>query len=393
MKRLKQSFNIEFNYEVVFIRDLFSIENRSLLKFLETQEGKSPYKLLVIVDKGIVDVNSTYINTILNYTNRYSSKIQLVCEPIIIQGGEDVKNSIDSVFELLQKINEYKIDRHSYILGIGGGSVLDMVGFVASIAHRGIRHIRVPSTVLAQNDSGVGVKNGINYFGKKNFIGSFAPPICVFNDASLLTTLHDRDWRSGISEALKVALIKDEQFFLWIEENVEELKNRNLAVMEELIYRCAEMHLQHIATSGDPFEKGSSRPLDFGHWSAHKMEQLTNYQLRHGEAVAIGIALDVQYSALRGMLNNDEKDRVINLMENLGFDLFHLKLTNDKGDKINIELLKGLEEFREHLGGELTIMLLKSIGDGVEVHEMDRTLIEEAVMELKERGHQNAHTT
>jgi len=161
---------------------------------------------------------------------------------------------------------------------------------------------------------------------------------------------------------------------------VEALARRNEEVMAYLIHRCAEMHVEHIR-SGDPFEFGSSRPLDFGHWAAHKLEYLTDFQIRHGEAVAIGIALDSVYSAKVGKLSDDELQRILTVIQKLGFDLYHPKLAEN--DKINLR--NGLQEFREHLGGRLTIMLLDKIGKGVEVHEMDADLIAEAVDYLE--GH------
>ncbi len=155
--------------------------------------------------------------------------------------------------------------------------------------------------------------------------------------------------------------------------------------MKQLIRRCAELHLDHIATSGDPFETGSARPLDFGHWSAHKLEQLSHFQISHGEAVAIGIALDVVYSRRTGLLHPASAARILNLLEKLGFKLFADELLN--ADNANLPaLLSGLEEFREHLGGELSITLLAEIGRGVEVHEMDPQSIAAAVAELRARA-------
>jgi 3-dehydroquinate synthase len=299
---------------------------------------------------------------------------------LIVPGGEKAKNNTAVVQQILDAVNEYGIDRHSYLIAIGGGAVLDAAGFAAAIAHRGIRHIRFPTTVLSQNDSGVGVKNGINAYGKKNFLGTFAPPFAVVNDFQFLTTLDDRDWRSGIAEAIKVALIKDAHFFQQIRENAEKLNAREMPPMQQLIHRCAEMHLDHIG-SGDPFEMGSSRPLDFGHWTAHKLEQLTNYELRHGEAVAIGMALDVTYAHLAGMLTEDELNQIILLIRQLGFPLYVPELAATSGKSYKI--LEGLNEFREHLGGQLTIMLLKAIGKGVEVHEMDEKLILAAIRQLE----------
>src|SRR5258708_4304342 len=262
---------------------------------------------------------------------------------------------------------------------MGGGAVLDLAGYAAAVSHRGIRHIRIPTTVLAQNDSGVGVKNVTTYLKKKHCLGLCAPPVAVFNDGNWLTTLADRDWRSGIAEAVKVALIRDAAFFDWIEEHTGQLVRRDLPVMNQLIRRCAELHLQHIA-GGDPFELGSSRPLDFGHWSAHKLEQLTGFEILHGEAVAMGIALDTVYSVLSGRLAPDKAERIAQLLKGLGFALTHPLMQVSAPDS---PVLKGLQEFREHLGGQLTIMLLTDVGKGEEVHEIDVELLKKAGEQLK----------
>ena len=175
-------------------------------------------------------------------------------------------------------MNDQRIDRHSSVIAIGGGAMLDVVGFAAAITHRGVRLIRMPTTVLAQNDAGIGVKNGVNYLGKKNFLGSFAPPFAVINDFTLLYTLRPQQWRDGTAEAVKVALIRDRAFFEWIEANAARLVERDSTAFRFLIRRCAELHLEHITAGGDPFERGSARPLDFGHWSAHKMESLSQFR-------------------------------------------------------------------------------------------------------------------
>ena len=158
-----------------------------------------------------------------------------------------------------------------------------------------------------------------------------------------MNSLEDRDWRSGIAEAVKVALIKDLSFFKWLEIHAKAMNDRDEKVMTEQIYRCADLHMQHIS-SGDPFELGSARPLDFGHWAAHKLEYLSNFQIRHGEAVAIGIALDTVYSQKVGLLTENDRNRVLKLLSDLGFDLFHPALAEN--DKINLH--KGLREFQEH---------------------------------------------
>src|SRR5207248_1889806 len=314
---------------------------------------------------------------------------QLVCPPIVIEGGERTKNSYIHVSEIHSDIDRYHIDRHSYVIGVGGGALLDMVGLAAATAHRGVRHVRIPTTTLSQADSGVGVKNGINAFGKKNFIGAFAPPFAVINDFQMLASLSDRDKRAGYVEAVKVALIRDAEFFASLERDAARLTAFEPAAMQQVIYRCAELHLNHIATSGDPFEFGSARPLDFGHWAAHKLEQLSEYRLRHGEAVAIGIALDVIYSRRKGFLAEAAADRILRLIELLGFDLYASELQHADANN-GLIVLSGLEEFREHLGGELTITLLRGIGEGFEVHEIDHDAMIASIQELEQRESRRA---
>lgn len=377
MRTIQQSFAVSFNYSVYFTENVFQTENKLLADLLK--QSYRP-KLFFVIDNGVAEHHPDLLKNISDYCKHYQDSFTF-CDTLIVPGGEKAKNDTKVLQQILDGVNKYGIDRHSYLIAIGGGAVLDAAGFAASIGHRGIRHIRIPTTVLSQNDSGVGVKNGINAYGKKNFLGAFTPPYAVVNDFQFLTTLDDRDWRSGIAEALKVALIKDAHFFQQIQANAEKLNNREMPAMQQLIHRCAEMHLDHIA-GGDPFEMGSSRPLDFGHWTAHKLEHLTHYDIRHGEAVAIGMALDVTYAHLAGLLSEDELNQIIQLIQQLGFQLYVPELMATSGKTYKI--LEGLNEFREHLGGQLTIMLLKAIGKGIEVHEMDESLILTAIRKLEE---------
>jgi 3-dehydroquinate synthase len=380
MKHLSQSFSVKFEYQVYFTAGIFNITNTLFNDFLlSAGTPASMRKILFVADKGVIDAHPNLIDEIKNYFSLYPT-VQLIPDVLIVTGGEDVKNDVVHFNQVVEAVNTYGIDRHSYIAAIGGGSVLDMVGYAAAVSHRGIKHIRIPTTVLSQNDSGIGVKNGINFFSKKNFLGTFMPPVAVFNDEKFLETLSIRDWRSGMSEAVKVALLKDAGFFDWIEHNAGALVQRDMATMNYLIWKCAQLHMEHIA-GNDPFESGSSRPLDFGHWSAHKLEYLSNFEVRHGEAVAMGIALDTVYSELSGRLSAADSKRIVQTLLNLGFDISHPLLQVDKEDS---PILAGLEEFREHLGGQLTIMLLNSIGEGEEVHEIDAGLLKQAAKKLGE---------
>lgn len=381
MEYLQQEFSVRFAYKVFFTTHLFDVGNTLFRDFL--LEGRSAglrQKALFVLDSGVAKLHPELTGQIKKYFSGIA-EIQLIDEILVVPGGEAAKNEGAFFQQLVTAVNTFGIDRHSYLIAIGGGAVLDLAGYAAAVSHRGIRHIRIPTTVLSQNDSGVGVKNGINFFGKKNFLGTFAPPVAVFNDYHFLTTLEEVDWRSGISEAIKVALIRDPAFFIWLEEHAEQLANRDMPAMQYLIKRCAQLHLEHIA-SRDPFESGASRPLDFGHWSAHKLEQLTDFSLRHGEAVAIGIALDSTYSYLSKMLALEDLERILIVFHKLGLPVTHpfMEIMDEKSP-----LLQGLNEFREHLGGQLTIMLLRGIGKGEEVHEMDLTTITEAGRWLLQR--------
>jgi 3-dehydroquinate synthase len=378
---IDQEVVVTFRYPVRFTRGLFDTRNTTLRDVVRA-EGCA--RLLFVIDEGVADAHPTMIEDVQRYCAAYAETLELAAPPLVVPGGEAIKNHVGPVDEIRSAIDLHGVDRHSYIVAIGGGAVLDMVGYAAATAHRGVRLIRVPTTVLAQDDSAVGVKNGINAFGKKNFVGSFAPPHAVLNDFDLLLTLHDRDWRAGISEAMKVALLKDAPFFAWIEHHAADLNDRSLPAMAHLVHRSAELHLNHIATSGDPFELGSSRPLDFGHWAAHKLEQLTNHRLRHGEAVSIGIALDSTYSYLSGSLPHADWLRIIALFETVGLPIWDPDMATP-GSGGHPAVLAGLEEFREHLGGRLTIMLLESIGSGFEVHELDEAVLLEASDLLRRR--------
>ncbi|HVU08128.1 MAG TPA: 3-dehydroquinate synthase [Verrucomicrobiae bacterium] len=381
MAVLQRSIQVGWQLRVFFTEDVFAPANLTLSNALSDNTVR---KVLVVLDESLANAQPHLAQQIENYFAAHDDKLQLVCPPISIEGGERVKNSYAPVAEIHSHIDRHHIDRHSYLIAIGGGAMLDAAGLAAATAHRGVRHIRVPTTTLAQADSGVGVKNGINAFGKKNFIGTFAPPFAVINDFNLLATLDPCDKRAGYVEAVKVACIRDQNFFDEIERDADKLISFEPAAMKNLIRRCAELHLNHIATSGDPFETGSARPLDFGHWAAHKLEQLSDFQIRHGEAVAIGIALDVIYSQKIDLIDTNSAERIFKLLERLGFNLFANELLNVACDG-NLQILGGLNEFREHLGGELTITLLREIGTGIEVHEMNLPKVVEAIHELRER--------
>ena len=367
-----------------FTRDSFSATNETLADILQPKRKGETTKAIVYLDEGLLDGMPNIPEQITSYFRAREDRLDLVCPPKFAPGGEPAKNNFHYIERIWKDLNDHAMCRHSYVIVIGGGASLDMVGFAASTAHRGLRLIRYPTTSLSQGDGGVGVKNGVNFFGKKNWVGTFNVPDAVVNDFSFLRSLPSNQKRAGFIEAVKVALIRDRSFFEQIEERADELASFETDAMEQVIRKSAALHLDHIATSGDPFEKGSARPLDFGHWVAHKLEQLSDFRIGHGDAVAIGLAVDLLYSARIGLVKENTSYRAIDLIERLGFTTYDPTLHEVDGEQISL-ILKGLDEFREHLGGELTISLIQGIGEGVEVHAMDKMHIKSTLDELRER--------
>ena len=381
MAAIQRFIQVGWQLRVFFSENVFAPDNPVLRDALA---DAGPRKALVVLDDALAQAKPDLQAQIETYFTAHAATVRLVRPPMFACGGERAKNSHSLVNEIYSQLQRHHVDRHSYLVAVGGGALLDVAGFAAATAHRGIRLVRIPNTTLSQADSGVGVKNGLNAFGQKNFIGTFSPPFVVINDFQLLSTLSPRDKRAGYVEAVKVACIRDAAFFAELERDAERLAGFEPAAMRQLIRRCAELHLDHLATAGDPFEKDSARPLDFGYWVAHKLEQLSHFAMSHGEAVAIGVAVDVIYSRNTGLLEPAAAARILDLLEKLGFKLFASELLNANNADLPA-LLSGIEEFREHLGGELSVTLLAAIGRSTEAHSLDPAVIAAAVVELRAR--------
>jgi 3-dehydroquinate synthase len=383
--RLEQELQVKFRYVICFTRDVFAPGNDVLLGELR---GSRP-KVVVCLDSGLELAQPLLRDRIEQWLYTHRERIR-PCPSVTIEGGEACKRNPKYFLQIARMLRDSHLDRHSYVVIIGGGAVLDAVGFAASITHRGLRHIRMPTTVLGQCDSGIGVKNGVNFLGAKNLLGTFTPPWAVINDLDFLRTLSLRDWIAGISEAYKVAIIKDRSFLSFLISYSSALQGRDERAMEETITRCAKLHADHIAKGGDPFEAGSSRPLDFGHWSAHCLETRSGYELRHGEAVAIGIVLDLLIARNRGLISPQDHITVVNGLQAAGLPVWHPALGRRSKDG-TVSIHHALEEFREHLGGELTLIMPKELGQSCQIHDLSHGEIDRAVQEMQESFGQSSY--
>lgn len=371
------NFEVAFRHRLRFTNDVLGIDSDGFADLLQSSESRVP-RVQFWLDEHVATANPDLRQRLHAFSRKYTGRFQVIGNPQVVPGGEAVKNDIHILERMLKVLNEADMDRRSYVVVIGGGAVLDAVGFATAIAHRGLRLIRIPTTTLAQADSGIGVKNGVNLFQKKNWLGSFAVPWAVINDRKMLDTLSERDFRCGFAEAVKVSLLKDAEFFHRLLRDGESIAARGPECWSA-ISDSAQWHLRHITEGGDAFEMLEARPLDYGHWSAHRLEAMSNFELRHGEAVAIGVAVDTVYSSLVHGLPKADADRVLLALQRLGLLIDHPALQRTD------ELFNGLEEFRQHLGGRLTLTMLKAIGQPIDVHEIDRARMAEAIQIVVDR--------
>ncbi|HWV16801.1 MAG TPA: 3-dehydroquinate synthase [Cellvibrio sp.] len=367
MYQIDQRFTVSYEFPVCFTRAAFAVDNL-VVRNVVARAGNTRHKLFPVFDEQVLASQPELLSQLQGYAEQHSDIIELILPPLMVRSGEICKTDPIEVEQFYRITQERNIDRHSFVLVVGGGSVIDAIGYAAATAHRGIRLIRMPTTVLGQNDAGVGVKNAVNFLGRKNYLGTFVPPYAVINDFNFLRTLPLRDQCAGMVEAVKVALIKDQAFFDWLYQQRHQLAMFKDDAVEYMIRRCAELHLHHIASSGDPFEYGSARPLDFGHWAAHRLEEISHSDLRHGEAVAIGVTLDSLYSHALGLIDEALLQKIIVTLKDIGFSLYHPAL-----EELNIH--KALQDFREHLGGELCITLLTGEGVSAQYNQIDENIM------------------
>lgn len=271
-------------------------------------------------------------------------------ESILIPGGEENKN-LELAAMLWKELIDSKADRNTFLLAVGGGVVMDLVGFVASTYMRGLRFGFVPTTLLGQIDAAIGGKCAVNMGGYKNMVGLFSPADFVLCDASLLSTLPDRELRSGVAEMIKSAIVGDAELFRMLEEGDLKSLKRDGKLLEEMMERCVRVKCRVVAA--DPYEKGLRKVLNLGHTLGHAVESLTE-EYTHGEAVAAGLVWAAKVAAERGLFASKEAQRVVAVVEKYGLPT--------SVDIAQEELLEAMTHDKKSSPEGVKIVLPESIG-------------------------------
>lgn len=323
-------------------------------------------KILIVMDENIFNIHS---KTLRDFLKNYDLNFEIEVVPV----GETSK-TLAHAEKLYTCAIESQMDRKSVVMAVGGGVVGDLAGFVAATFLRGVNFIQVPTTLLAQVDSSVGGKTAVNHIHGKNLIGAFYQPKAVFIDFETLKTLPLREIRAGLGEIVKYGVIKDKDFFSYLEKNIEGILSRNVEVLKQIVKRSCEIKAEVVSL--DEKESGLRRILNFGHTIAHAVEEQTGYtKYSHGEAVAIGMIGAALISQKLNYVDSEKVERLKNLIERFGM--------YTKCEGCNVEgLYKALFRDKKVLSGKINWVLMKDFGSVEVTDEVPENIIKEALKEI-----------
>ncbi|MBA4395048.1 MAG: 3-dehydroquinate synthase, partial [Desulfobacca sp.] len=297
-------------------------------------------------------------------------KMDLKVDLIHFPAGETSKN-IQTCLQLVDQLIALGADRYSSLIALGGGVVGDLTGFIASIYMRGIPFFQIPTTLMAQVDSSIGGKTGIDLSAGKNLLGTFYQPQAVFIDLTFLQTLNDREFNSGLSEILKYGIIEGPELFRALEEGISGIKKRDPILLEKIITKSCRIKKRIVEM--DEKESGLRRILNFGHTIGHAVEAESRYTISHGEGVAIGMVCAALLSEKLKYLNSQERGQIESLVKSFG--LPHT-IPNDLETKA---LLARMRKDKKKQGQRLPLVLLKKIGLPFINGTVPETIIQEAI--------------
>lgn len=294
------------------------------------------------------------------YANELLELIKPNCKDIFIyqfEAGESNKNT-DTVNGIYRALIEHKFDRNDMLLALGGGVTGDITGFAAATYLRGIDFVQIPTTLLAQVDSSIGGKTGVDYEAYKNMVGAFYMPKLVYMNISTLLSLPDREYLSGMGEVIKHALIKDNEFIYWLKDNKDGILTRNYDVLSKMVF--VNCNIKRNVVENDPKEKGERALLNFGHTIGHAVEKYTSFSMLHGECVSIGMSAAAYLSTEKGYITNAEKDFINQFILD-----FNLPISASDYDLDPAKVVEATLNDKKMDSGVIKFILLKSLGNAI----------------------------
>ncbi len=339
--------NLEPIYDICFYNS-FDYLAEELKKI-----GVFEKKMCIVSDTNVSQYYLSMIKDILN-------KLSPCVISYVFTAGEESKN-LDIVNELYEQLIISKFDRNDYLIALGGGVVGDLTGFCAATYLRGISFIQIPTSLLSQVDSSIGGKTGVDFKNYKNMVGAFYQPKLVYMNLSTLNSLNDREYYSGLAEIIKHGLICDREYFNWISDNVLEIKNRNIEVLKEMIYRSCL--IKQNVVEKDPYEEGIRAFLNFGHTLGHAIEKLMDFKLLHGECVAAGMVMASFISQNRGYITMEEYEGIYKLINEFNLPVKITCLLYE-------DIIEATKNDKKMDSGKIKFILLKEIGKAVIVKDL-----------------------
>lgn len=352
-QRLPVLYNKKPCYDIVYSRSFEGLVEE--LKELGVEEKR----ICIVTDSS---VDALYGEAVLNLLKDNCVKAVKYAFP----AGEASK-TLDNVREVYKFLIEEGLDRKDMLIALGGGVVGDLTGYVAATYLRGIDFVQVPTTLLSQVDSSIGGKTGVDFDGYKNMVGAFKMPRLVYINMKVLDTLEERQFYSGFAEVMKSALIKDASFYEWLIENMYEICEKDMDVLEEMVMRCNG--IKKLVVEKDPTEQGDRALLNLGHTIGHAIEKAKNFELYHGECVALGTVAAAYISWKKEMLSMEEFYEIRDM-----FVPFYLPISVDDIDPR--EILRLTKSDKKMKAGKIRFILLKKIGKAV----IDSTVTDEEIL-------------
>ena len=363
MKRIKVSLarRSDRSYEIIIGRDI--LERACMLV---SQRGCSR-RMVVIADSNVAGLHGEACVALM-------CRLGMPAELITFPAGEASK-TIDMVLSVSTELLERKVDRSATLVALGGGVTGDLVGFVASIYMRSIPFIQIPTSLIAQVDSSIGGKTGVDFKGGKNLLGSFYQPKDVIIDISWLDTLPEKEFKNGLAEVVKYGIIDDADLFETLEWEASALLERSPGILERVVERCCAIKKGLVEI--DEYDLGIRRILNFGHTIGHALEGVSDYRINHGTAVSIGMVAEARIAEKKGCLDRRERERIEALLDSLGLE------RTIPVDMDTNELLSRIGLDKKRRGGKVPFVLIKKIGVSFINGSVDENLVKETIEELK----------